>query len=83
MTDKKKISVSHGMKKGILDDDYTLYEDGTVLHFYDKSTYPGGQNFEETLNGRELSEVVKKRLLDSASEENKLLVKELLNIQEE
>ena len=77
MTDKKKISVSHGMKKGI------LYEDGTVLHFYDKSTYPGGQNFEETLNGRELSEVVKKRLLDSASEENKLLVKELLNIQEE
>ena len=39
---KKVISVSHQMK-GILDDDYTLYDDGSVLHFYDKHTYPGGQ----------------------------------------
>jgi len=83
MNDKKIISVSHAMKKGVLDDDYTLYDDGTVLHFYDKHTYPGGQNIEDILNGRDLSDKVKKRLLDSASEENKAHVKELLKIQEE
>ena len=68
------------MKKGVLDDDYTLYEDGTVLHFYDKHTYPGGQNIEDILNGHDLSDKVKKRLLDSASEENKALVKQLLGM---
>ena len=80
MKDKKIISVSHAMKKGILDDDYTLYDDGTVLHFYDRHTYRGGQNFEDMLEGRSLSEKVKKRLLESASEDNKALVKELLDI---
>lgn len=79
MEGKKIISVSHGMKKGVLDDDYTLYEDGTVLHLYDKHTYPGGQNIEDILNGRDLSDKVKNRLLESASEENKTLVRELLD----
>ena len=82
MEEKKVISVSNGMKKGVLDDDYTLYKDGTVLHYYDKHTYPGGQNIEDTINGRDLSDKVKKRLLESASEENKILVKELLGIKE-
>lgn len=82
MEEKKIISVSHGTKKGILDDDYTLYDDGTVLHFYDKHTYLGGQNIEAILNGPDLSDKVKNRLLESASEENKALSKELLDIQE-
>ena len=38
--DKKAISISHKMKGGVLDDDYTLYDDGTILHEYDKHTYP-------------------------------------------
>ena len=45
---KKAISISHKMK-GLLDDDYTLYDDGTILHEYDKHTYPGGQNLIENL----------------------------------
>ena len=45
---KKAISVSHKMN-GILDDDYTLYDNGSVLHFYDKHTYPGGQNINDNL----------------------------------
>lgn len=32
---KRVIAVSHSMK-GLLDDDYTLYEDGTIIHEYDK-----------------------------------------------
>lgn len=78
--DKKIISVSHKMK-GVLDDDYTLYEDGTVLHFYDKHTYPGGQNIEEILTADNLSKEVKQRLLEAANDENKDLVIKLLKIE--
>ena len=40
--DKKAISVSHKMK-GVLDDDYTLYEDGTILHYYDNTYIQEGK----------------------------------------
>ena len=40
---KKIISVSYKMN-GVLDDDYTLFEDGTVLREYDNSIHPGGVN---------------------------------------
>ena len=76
---KKVVSKSHKMK-GILDDDYTLYEDGSVLHFYDKHTYPGGQNIEENLTVDDLSLKIKKRLYDAASVENKELVRKILKL---
>ncbi len=65
---------------GILDDDYTLYDDGSVLHFYDKHTYPGGQNINDNLTVDDLSTKVKKRLYDDASAENKELVAEILKL---
>lgn len=77
--DKKAISISHKMK-GILDDDYTLYDDGTVLHEYDKHTYPGGQNLKATLTVAELSDTVKQRLLEATSEESKVLVRKILKL---
>lgn len=77
--DKKVISISHKMK-GVLDDDYTLYDDGTVLHEYDKHTYPGGQNLKATLTVAELSDTVKQRLLEAASDDNKALVRTTLNL---
>lgn len=76
---KKAISVSHKMKGGVLDDDYTLYDDGTILHEYDKHTYPGGQNLKESLIVADLSGEVKQRLLEAASDENKELVRKTLN----
>ncbi|MDI9857951.1 hypothetical protein [Flectobacillus roseus] len=76
---KKTISVSHKMKGGVLDDDYTLYDDGTILHEYDKNTYPGGQNLRDSLTVAELSDEVKQRLLEAASDENKELVRKTLN----
>lgn len=76
---KKAISVSHKMKSGILDDDYTLYDDGTILHEYDKHTYPGGQNLKESLTVADLSDEVKQRLLEAALDENKELVRKTLN----
>lgn len=77
--DKKVISISHRMN-GILDDDYTLYDDGTVLHQYDKHSYKGGQNLTDNLTVNDLSEVVKQRLIEAATDENREFVIKLLNL---
>ncbi|SHH92883.1 hypothetical protein SAMN05444671_4334 [Flavobacterium sp. CF108] len=77
--ERKAISMSHNMK-GILDDDYTLYNDGTILHLYDKHTYPGGQNIEEYLTVADLSQALKQRLFNSAKEEDKELVRVVLDL---
>jgi hypothetical protein len=78
--DKNILSVSRKMKNGILDDDYTLFDDATILHEFDKHSYPGGQNLQENLTVDELSDTVKQRLLDSASNENKEVVRRTLRI---
>jgi hypothetical protein len=75
----REISVSHKMK-GMLDDDYTLFESGKVLHEFDKHTYPGGQNLKEELNSSQLNDEVKNRLLNAAPEADKDLAKKLLGI---
>lgn len=77
---KKRISVSYNMRKGILDDDYSLYDDGSVLHEYDKSTYPGGQNLKAELTVDDLSDEIKRRLLEAADEENKEAVRKILKL---
>lgn len=73
------IAVSHKMN-GDLDDDYTLYEDGSVLHEYDRHRYPGGYNLKETLEAKNIMDSAKERLLNASSEEDKELVKELLGL---
>lgn len=75
----KAIAVSHKMK-GELDDDYTLYENGEVLHEYDKNRYPGGFNLKETLSTDKLNDDVKYRLLEAAPTENKELVRKILGL---
>jgi hypothetical protein len=77
--DKKVISISHRMN-GILYDDYTLYDDGTVLHQYDKHSYKGGQNLTDNLTVNDLSEVVKQTLIEAATNENREFVIKLLNL---
>ena len=74
----KILSQSFNIKKGLLDDDYTLFENGDILHEYDKSQYPGGINLKETLTVEQISNEVKKRLFQSASKEMKALVQEVL-----
>ena len=39
--DKKAISISHKMKDDVLDDDFTLHDEVTVIHEYNNNTYPG------------------------------------------
>lgn len=76
---KKVISVSHSMK-GVLDDDYTLYEDGSVLHKYDKHTHPGGTNLRNEMTVDQLSDKVKQRLYEASSDENKKIVQKTLRL---
>jgi hypothetical protein len=57
--------------KGVLDDDYTLYDDGTLLHEYDNHTYPGGQNLKSEMTVDQLTDKFKQRLLEASSDENK------------
>jgi hypothetical protein len=73
------IAYSSGMK-GDLDDDYTLYENGEILHEYDAHRYPGGYNLKRTLKPSDLNESAKNRLLKASSEENKIIVKEILGL---
>jgi hypothetical protein len=68
------------MMKGDLDDDYTLFENGEILHEYDAHRYPGGYNLKRTLQPSELKQEVKERLLKAANENDKDLVKNLLGL---
>lgn len=79
---KKIIAVSHRTKNGTLDDDYTLYDNGEILHEYDKHIYPGGFNLSETLSPDQLTPDVKNRLINAASAEDKDFVRKILGIEE-
>lgn len=79
---KKEIAFSHRMKNGVLDDDYTLYDNGEILHEYDKHIYPGGSNLSRTLTVDEISKDIKMRLLSEASDENRELVMTILGLKE-
>lgn len=72
------IAVSHKMKGGELDDDYTLYDNGEVLHSYDQNKFK--THLKETLKADTLSDDIKQRLLEAASEENRALARQLLGI---
>ncbi len=64
----------------MLDDDYTLYENGEVLHEYDANIYPRGLNKSTTLLAHQLKPEVKQRLLEAANAENIDLVRKLLKL---
>lgn len=60
----------------VLDDDYTLYEDGQVKHYYDRNLY--SLNLVDWLEAQTLSEDIKQQLLDKCSEDLKGKARALL-----
>lgn len=62
--------------RGTLDDDYTFYDDGSVLREYDQSAYQ--LNLEDELNAYEISEHRKEKLLEKCSDKHKEKLKQLL-----
>lgn len=77
---RRKIALYHSMKGGMLDNDYYVYDDGVIIHFYDRNQYPGNQNIEEEVTAEQVSDEIKNDLLDSAKNEDKELVKKILKM---
>jgi len=55
------------MKKGTYDNDYYFYEDGTILHHYDRSMTKC--DIEEHVNSSDIIESEKKKILDRCESE--------------
>lgn len=66
--------------RGGLDDDYILYDNGIIVHTYDRHIYKGGQDRTEELTAEQLSDEIKQRLLDDCAEENKVQVKIIFKV---
>ena len=75
-----RIIAVYSRMKGMLDDKYTLYENGDVINIYDANIYPGNQDLKRLLNAKDLKEDVKEALLKNTAEENKELARALLEI---
>lgn len=56
--------------KGILDDKYTLYENGEVINLFDANIYPENQDLQRLLEAKDLKNDIKEALLNNATEEN-------------
>lgn len=60
------IAESHNTRKGEFDDDYKIYENGTIIHFYDKSKEY--YNIEEEVTANSISDENRELLLNDAKE---------------
>lgn len=67
------------MRKLDLDDDYIFYEDGSIVHQYDKSCYPGGYNLEEEITPDQISDSKKSEILAKCPEDKLEAVTKILN----
>jgi hypothetical protein len=75
-----KILVQSFKSKPGLDDNYSLYDNGSIIHKYDRHIYKGGQDRTEELTPEQLSDEIKQQLLDDCPEENKTQVKIILKV---
>lgn len=75
-----EILVQSFRSRGGLDDDYVLYDNGSIVHTYDRHTYEGGSDRTEKLIAEQLSDEIKQRLLDDCVSENKAKVKTILKV---
>ena len=75
-----RIIAVYSRMKGMLDDKYTLYENGDVINLYDANIYPGNQDLKRLLNAKDLQNDIKEGLLSNATEQNKALAKILLEL---
>lgn len=71
---------NYSRMKGVLDDEYTLYENGEVINIYDANIYPGNQDLKRVLKASELKQEIKEKLLENADEVDKELVKALVGL---
>lgn len=66
------------MRKGFLDDDYYFYEDGLILHSYDKTQQKINQ--EEYVTAESISIDKRKQMLEACPPELFEIIKSLLKL---
>ena len=64
---KKLIWAYLSMKKGTYDNDYYFYEDGTILHHYDRTI--GKWDLEEYISASSISESEKEKIISKCESE--------------
>lgn len=71
-------SYSFPMRKGILDDDYYFYEDGSILHSYDRTQQK--LNIEEYVSADSISIEKRHIMLAACPKEKYALIKSMLKL---
>ena len=71
-------SYSFPMRKGILDDDYYFYENGNILHSYDKTQQK--LNLEEYISADSIDIEKRKQMLAACPPEKSALIKSILKL---
>lgn len=66
------------MRKGILDDDYYFYEDGRILHSYDKTQ--SKLNIEEYVSAESIDKGKRETMLAACPESLYDTIKNILNL---
>ena len=69
---------SFPMKKGIFDNEYYFYEDGNIIHFYDRNQ--NKFNIEEIVSPSSISEEEKLIMLESCPDDLKETIKHMLQL---
>lgn len=70
------------MKKGLMDNDYAFYEDGTIVHEYDKGIYRAEDlNLKETVSASFIEDKVKLQIMERCPEELKEKISQILKIE--
>lgn len=78
MKKQKKEVCTIELGNGILDNEYTVFEDGSIRHFYDRNTF--AFNIEEWTTVDELSEGTKGRLIEKCPSGSKTKLRKLLKL---
>ncbi|WP_294455790.1 hypothetical protein [uncultured Bacteroides sp.] len=69
------------MKKGVLDNDYAFYDDGTIVHEYDKSMYKlEDMNIETPVSADSIQDDIKQQIMEQCPEELKEQITKMLKI---
>lgn len=71
----KEIWAYLSMKKGMYDDDFYFYEDGTILHHYDRTMTK--RDIEEYVSPSDMSDSEKEKIMAKCQEECSL---EIINL---
>lgn len=60
-----------------MDNDYTIFEDGSVKRYYDKSIYD--HSIDESTHVKDLTEYTRKRLLEKCTQDIRMKLETLFN----